>query len=418
VVSLFEANDPRGERSDTVTARTLLTRGERQAVRLAGEPVAQAELLDVIGRIRMMLGAYADARPSLEHAYAITRQLRGDGHPASIRRQLGLALLAEREGRLDDADRDNRAALEHAIRIGSDSSVLALDALFQLASVQHLRGRYASSDSIFLRWSAGVERAARPADSTLARQLHVYGEYLGARQQLQRTPGEAVAVLRRALAARRSVFGAGHTDVAVTQQRLAIALSREGQMAEADSLMADALPILERAYPEGHRELVDAHHNYGAMLQSAGRHREALRHFETAAAMMTRLVGADHPLGAAYHLGWGSALLVAGEHAEAVRILAEAGDRFRGQGATGALMASVADLGRSESLLAIGRRRDAERLALDTYRSVAAAHGDRHRLARRAMRALVATYEADARTDAAARWRVRLAAADSAAAAR
>ena len=71
LVSLFELNDPSRSRGETVTARELLDRGAMQVESgLASRPVAQARLMDTIGRVYRQLGLLGPATALLEKALA------------------------------------------------------------------------------------------------------------------------------------------------------------------------------------------------------------------------------------------------------------------------------------------------------------------------------------------------------------
>ncbi|MCU0649866.1 MAG: serine/threonine-protein kinase [Gemmatimonadaceae bacterium] len=419
LVRLFEPNDPRGGVQDTVTARTLLARGELQADALADQPVAQAELLGVIGRIRMLLGAYDAARPLLERALALTRQRHEAAHPTVLRARLELALLAERAGRLEDAEAELRDVLAQHRQPAGDSTGIVQDAYFQLANVLHLRGQQDAADTAFARWEVYLAASPRAPDAVLAQQLHLYGEYLAARESLRRVPGTpgatsaSAVAFRRAMAMRQSLFGNAHTDVAFSKQRLALSLFAAGNVGEADSLMREAMTVLTAAYPDGHRELADAHHNYGQMLLAAKRPVEALRHHEVAATMIDRLLGTEHLLAAAFQSAWGTALLSAGEHARAAVVLEEAARRFRQHGASGTMMAWASDISRGDALRALGVRRDAERLLRSTYEAVVVSRGKDHRLARRAARTLATLFSEAKQPAEAAAWQDRATRADS-----
>jgi serine/threonine-protein kinase len=62
LLQLFEASDPSEARGDTLTARELVQRAAARVDRFRGDPVEQARLLEVTGRLNQSLGQYEPAR--------------------------------------------------------------------------------------------------------------------------------------------------------------------------------------------------------------------------------------------------------------------------------------------------------------------------------------------------------------------
>ncbi|MGH7466713.1 MAG: serine/threonine protein kinase, partial [Longimicrobiales bacterium] len=60
LTSLFEANDPTRALGGEVTASELLRRGSRQVDQLEDQPIVQATMFDVLGRVHRSLGEYAE----------------------------------------------------------------------------------------------------------------------------------------------------------------------------------------------------------------------------------------------------------------------------------------------------------------------------------------------------------------------
>ena len=77
LVRMFQASDPSETRGDTITAKELLATGVARADTLSGQPLTQAQLLDVIGRVYQSLGRFDEARPLLERALATRRKVLG-----------------------------------------------------------------------------------------------------------------------------------------------------------------------------------------------------------------------------------------------------------------------------------------------------------------------------------------------------
>src|SRR5262249_19604047 len=81
MLGLFDASAGGQSLGDTVKARALLDRGLARARELSGQPVLQAQMLNVVGRLERKLGELERARPILEEALALRRKIDGDVHP-------------------------------------------------------------------------------------------------------------------------------------------------------------------------------------------------------------------------------------------------------------------------------------------------------------------------------------------------
>ena len=99
LMGLFELTDPSHGRADGPTVRELIERGERRADQLSGQPLVQARMLDVIGRVYQKLGDHERAVVLLRQALAIRRSRLGEEHVdvATSLDHLALLLHDQRE---------------------------------------------------------------------------------------------------------------------------------------------------------------------------------------------------------------------------------------------------------------------------------------------------------------------------------
>ena len=130
-MGLFELTDPSHGRPGGPTVRELIERGERRADRLADQPLVQARMLDVIGRVYHRLGDVERASVLLRQALAIRRVRLGEDH-ADVATSLDhLALLLHDKEDYDEADAFYREALESWRRLlghGAFETAKALEA--------------------------------------------------------------------------------------------------------------------------------------------------------------------------------------------------------------------------------------------------------------------------------------------------
>jgi tetratricopeptide (TPR) repeat protein len=172
-----------------------------------GEPRARsslrARILNNLGVSLALSGETASAKQYLDEALAMRRKLQGEDGPDYAITLRNVGLIAQLEGRLDDA--------EKLIEQGRD----------------------------LLAGKQGVRSAE------YARTAHLLGALLAVRQD----DDGARAALGIALEVRRASLGADHPDTAVTLSAIADVLGRETEACEA---MRIALPIFEEHMGRDH----------------------------------------------------------------------------------------------------------------------------------------------------------------------
>jgi serine/threonine-protein kinase len=155
-VGLFEAQGGGAAYADSTSARELLARAVDRAHELAGQPVIEAQMLDLIGRIRAQIGDYEAARNALTEALTLRRRLLGADHPDVATSIIDLA-RAE-----DVADNDASAVpmLREALAIRrrryGETDVRTTDALYALATAAHTTGDYRGAKLLFDQWVAAT----------------------------------------------------------------------------------------------------------------------------------------------------------------------------------------------------------------------------------------------------------------------
>ncbi len=112
LVDLFQISDPYVAKGEETTAREILDHGAQKIATLEQQPELQAEMMDVMGTVHKNLMLFEAARPLLEDALRIRRQLHGEEHldVASSLQDLGAVLYFT--GELDQAESAFRRALK------------------------------------------------------------------------------------------------------------------------------------------------------------------------------------------------------------------------------------------------------------------------------------------------------------------
>ncbi|MFE2699459.1 tetratricopeptide repeat protein [Streptomyces mirabilis] len=188
--------------------RKALALLDDEAASPSSELDLRARVLNNLGVSLTLGGEPGAAGRCLREALEIRRDLQGEigrDYAVTVR---NLGLVAQREGRLDEAQN----LFEHA---------------------RDLLGQ--------------------PQDAEYGRTLHLLGE-------LRQTRGDdtgAAADLRAALGSRAVALGAGHPDTALTMRALAAVLLRSGHAGEACDLLQKALPVFERRFGPEHPWTMD-----------------------------------------------------------------------------------------------------------------------------------------------------------------
>ena len=220
--SIFAASMPIQARGNQVSARDLLDRGLQRVDReLSSEPEAQAAMLQSIGRSYHALGLYDQAKPLLQRAYQLRRDLFGDG-------DLKTAESAE-----------------------------------DLATTDRLQSEYSEAEKLFRESLATREKKLGRNDPLVAQSLSDLGDCL----IQENREVEAEPVLRRALAIFRETNDPGGAD---TRGYLAMILQRAGNYSEAASLRREQAEIYRRTQGSDTPDYLMTMHNLAASLIDNG----------------------------------------------------------------------------------------------------------------------------------------------------
>jgi len=248
-MGLFEAWDPTAARGDTVTAHELLARGVERAERLDGQPLVQAQMLDVLGQVYYSLGAYSRAQPLLERSLAMRRRLLGDRHLDVADGESHLGELLRTKGDFRAGEPHLRRALTlHRELLGAEHVTVAND-LHELGTALMDGGDYAGGEPLY----------------------------------------------REALAMRRKLLGPEHPDVAESLMGLSYVMTMKGDLAAAEQFQTDALAIYRKAYGDAHPMLALTLSNLAATLDRRGDYERSLAVNQEALAMRRKLFGDEHP---------------------------------------------------------------------------------------------------------------------------
>jgi serine/threonine-protein kinase len=353
---LFAVSDPAMSGGDDLSARTLLDQGAARIEReLAGQPVVQARLMQVMGEVYQNLGAFDAAAPLLERSLTLRRDML-EAPPLDVAASLNsLAVLRQETGAYAAADSLFRAALaiQHE-QVGPDDPAVAAT-LHDWGTLLHVQGQYDRADSLFQRAlairTAHFGTADPRTSSTLNERATLRfdrGDLDGAEQLYRQTLDQrrarfegdhpdvatslnnlamvlrhkgrfdaAEALYREALAMRERLYDGPHPDVAHTLNHLARLYANQGEYATAEPIARRALAMRIDVFGEKHVETTASMGNLAGILGGLGRHDEQARYYRRALQVVRATLGDRHPYAAALTYSLASALHAAGDRATA-----------------------------------------------------------------------------------------------------
>jgi eukaryotic-like serine/threonine-protein kinase len=289
MLGLFDASSAGKALGDTVEARALLERGLARAHELSGQPALQAQMLDVIGRLETQLGEYQRARPVLEEALALRRQLNGDNHPDVATSLAALGDVSYWQGNFAEAVKIRREVLTLRRRLLGDSNSKTTTALLELMTSMHAAGDFKGAQPLMDEWVRIVTRQRPETTEVRAHQLMD----LASLYQYRNQPELAERLARESAGIYRALYGDHHPKYATALSNLGSIIDEAGRPAVADSFVKQAVDLLRVAYADGHPDLTSALQQRAIVLEHLRRYAEAEPLFREAIAMARRFEGDD-----------------------------------------------------------------------------------------------------------------------------
>ncbi len=267
LMQLFLQGDPDHRTSSPITARDILERNLRNTERhMADQPLAQADVYDLAGRLYQELGMYDQSGPLLERAYALRQAQLPVAHPHLADSLHHLANHHYLQGEFARAEREERQALEIRAGYFGEKSLEVAESLQQLGAYLLVQERTEEAETRLLR-SLELHRALLPsADPRIAGALNTLSYFYYWTDDLQ----AAKVAGTQAVALLTEHFDADHPEVAEALSTLSLVLAKEGNFAEAEDLLARVLDIWREAYPDSHASVAGALNDFGSLLTASG----------------------------------------------------------------------------------------------------------------------------------------------------
>jgi serine/threonine protein kinase len=293
IVDLFSLSDPMQRRDEQpVSAEAVLAEGVRQLERTPEQdPLLRARLLDALGRSFLNLSRYEQAEPLLREAQRLRAEQLPSGHPDRARSLSSLARLNFQLGRYQDADPLARQALAE-LRAGDSDPVLLSAVLHQLGTFEMTRADYEAALPHLEEAAALLQRQPDADPAQLGERWLSLGQLF---TNMHR-PADAEAHFQRSLSLLRTSLAENHPHQLFARTAYAMLLISEDRLAEASSILSEALQIVESGRYGGEDRYVATVYDVAVEL-------DLLRHQAEAAAaradrslqICTRIFGERHP---------------------------------------------------------------------------------------------------------------------------
>jgi eukaryotic-like serine/threonine-protein kinase len=288
LVSLFEDFRPDRTLGRSTNAKDILDRGaERIPAELAGQPLVEARLFNILGTTYRELGVFDRAESLLSRAQAIRSRVLGPDSRETAETVLARAAIASDRGEFDRADQFYRKALSTYTKLDGPKSEDAIDAREGLGEVRRMLGDLAGAKQRYLEVIAVCTETKGP---THVRTLNATNDLVAVLAD-QGDYAAAETLARKNLATEKTVLGPNHPYVPLTLNLLAYVLARTARFAEAEATLRQGLEIMRKVYGTEHPAIALSLMDLSALARELGHYDEAQRLGEEALAMSIRLSG-------------------------------------------------------------------------------------------------------------------------------
>ena len=273
-----------------IATRMLHPAAEAAALRLGGEPLVKAAVMNQIGKSLYLLGRAADAEPLLQQSVDLLTAEYGPEHPRSLKALSDYAVAIAELDRRDDAEALHRRVLEARTRILGPEHAETLVSMINLSALLSKMGRAAEAEPLARQVVDIRTRLMGPADLATLDAMQSLAVLLGTLGR----PAEAEPLYRQILEVRTQVLGADHHDTVAALGNYGAVQFRLDRADEAEPLLRRAMEAYVRRYGPEHPATMSFQSNYLSMLIQLGRLEEAERLSRELLQSQARLLGEEH----------------------------------------------------------------------------------------------------------------------------
>lgn len=287
---------------DTASLRETLEQNvKRLTAALTNQPAVEAEFRSIVGKVYLTLDDQNKAEVAARDALAMKRKLLGAEHPDVAQSINNLAVVLQKQSRLNEAEAMARDGLAMRQKLLGAEHVDVAESLETLGEVLLERGMPAEAEAVTrralaIRRKSGVEN---PKAADLLGNLAVMLEK-------QDKLADAESLHRETLVLQRKLLGAEDPVLATTLNNLAVVLEHQSKLTEAETMHREALAMRRKLLGNEAREVGTSLNNLAIVLGKQGKLEDTETVLREAVAIQKKLPGSDqaHLAASLYNLAW------------------------------------------------------------------------------------------------------------------
>jgi non-specific serine/threonine protein kinase/serine/threonine-protein kinase len=320
MTGMFTVSDPSEQRGNSVTAREILDKASKNVeTEMAKDPDAQAQMMQVMGKVYLNLGLLPRAKDLEQQSLDIRRQVLGPENPDTLASMDYLAEALMDGAHFAEAAKMFREELDIERRVLGPENPQTLTAMNNLAHALWRDDHYAEAEKMDRELLPLRRRVLGPENrDTLTTMSN-----LALDLQSQGRKAEAEKMDREVLEIRRRVLGPDHPDTVLSIAQLAFDLTRQNRFAEAEKLDREVFDIRRRVLGPEHFDTLTAMSGLAWVVFVEDRYAEAEKLNRETLYIERKVLGPEH----SYTLGTMGQLAVVltieGRDAEAEKLSAD-----------------------------------------------------------------------------------------------
>ncbi|MBI1827294.1 MAG: serine/threonine protein kinase [Planctomycetes bacterium] len=262
--------------------------GRRDALRLLISHSWASRLLD--------RGESAKGEALLREVLEERRKAFGDDHLDALESLSDLANLIESKGELDEAEQLRRMLLNIRERSQGPDDAETNNTRFNLAALLWKWGKVDRPEKLqeavplFRRAVEVQERSLGREDVSTLMSYNNLAMLLTDNGNLS----EAESILKQNLEIRVRILGSDHRNTIRSRVNLAGIIQKQGRAAEAEAMLKEVLETARQVLPPEHGDIGWIERNYGDSLRALGRFEEAESYLLSGYSKLTTVLGKDH----------------------------------------------------------------------------------------------------------------------------
>ncbi len=291
LIELFEANSPGNSRGKEITARQLLTEGEKNIGNLSNQPKVQARLLGVLGTIYSLLNTLDKADSLKSLSVSLNKELYSEINPELASSYYSLAQTKHTLGEykltlsLLDTAITYQTELPEIDRIELAKSLrLKAETLKDLGNLDSAYAVIKRSQDIFKDQNAIQSRDYYRLLTELGAILSEEGRFK-----------DAIETWNAAVDLSKSLFSPPHPDISGSYLGLAYTYKEMKEFNKAESLYKKVISMNMELYGENHLNTAVAINNLAGLYYYTKEYQKADSLFARSHNILSGILGEDHP---------------------------------------------------------------------------------------------------------------------------